>query len=148
MKIESLGHIVLKVSDLEVSRRFYHDLLAIPISAESAEWGMIFFTLGSHHNFAILEVGSEAEKNFDGFGVEHFAFKIAGDLHSLHEAKLELEKEGVDVMPVDHNVSYSLYFRDPDGNRLELYIDGVEGWEDDPSLILTEATALEFPGDA
>ena len=62
MKIESLGHIVLKVSNLDTSREFYHNLLGLPISAESDEWRMIFFTLGSHHDFAIIEIGSEAEK--------------------------------------------------------------------------------------
>jgi len=148
MIIESLGHIVLKVSDLSASKKFYHELLGLPISAESTDWGMLFFTLGSHHDFAILEVGSEAEKNFEGVGMDHFAFKITGDITSLLEAKTELENAGVDVTPIDHNVSYSLYFHDPDGNRLEVYVDGVEGWQDDPSLILKDATVLAFPDDA
>ena len=145
MKIDSLGHIVLKVSDLSVSRSFYHGLLGLPISAESDDWGMIFFTLGSHHNFAILEVGSDAERNFEGVGVEHFAFRLEGGIWGLTEAKLELEDAGVTVMPIDHHVSYSLYFRDPDGNRLEVYVDGVDGWKEDPSLILADATELKLP---
>ncbi len=66
MKIESLGHVVLKVSNLKDSRSFYHGLLGIPISAESEEWGMAFFTLGDHHNFAILEVGTDANNNLEG----------------------------------------------------------------------------------
>ena len=148
MKIESLGHIVLKVSSLTTSRAFYEGLLGLPVSAESADWGMVFYTLGSHHNFAILEVGSEAEQNFDGVGIEHFAFKLVGGLDQLYSAKLELEAAGVKTMPVDHNVSYSLYFHDPDGNRLEVYVDGKEGWQEDPSLILTEATELKFGSDA
>ena len=144
MKIESLGHVVLKVSNLEVSKSFYHDLLGIPISADSEEWRMTFFTLGDHHNFAILEVGAEANKNLEGIGVEHFAFRLAGGMTDLEAAKNELEASGVDVMPIDHNVSYSLYFHDPDGNRLELYIDGATGWERDPQLILTDAKQLTF----
>ena len=43
------------------------------------------------------------------------------------------------MFPVDHNISYSLYFNDPDGNRLELYVDGC-----DPSLILTETKKLDL----
>jgi catechol-2,3-dioxygenase len=144
MKIDSLGHVVLKVTDLAQSRAFYHGLLGIPISAESDPWRMIFFTLGDHHNFAILEVGADAPKNFVGVGVDHFAFKIAGGKDGLRKAKQELEGAGVELAPVDHHVSYSLYFNDPDGNRLEIYVDGVEGWETDPNLILKEATLLEL----
>ena len=147
MNIESLGHIVLKVSDLKQARRFYHDLLGLPISAESDEWKMIFFTLGSHHNFAVLEVGPDADASFDGIGVDHFAFKLAGGMDALKEAKQELECAGVEVMPVDHNVSYSLYFNDDDGNRLEVYVDGVEGWQTDPSLILQDARHLNLKND-
>lgn len=144
MRIESLGHVVLKVSNLEISKSFYNGLLGIPISADSEEWNMTFFTLGDHHNFAILEVGEDAHKNLEGIGVEHFAFRLAGGMEELETAKDELEKSGVEVMPIDHNVSYSLYFHDPDGNRLELYIDGVTGWEKDPQLILTDAKQLTF----
>ena len=148
MKIESLGHIVLKVGDVQRSRTFYHELLGLPISAESNEWKMIFFTLGDHHNFAIMEVGSDAEKNFEGIGVDHFAFKIDGGIGELQQAKLELEAAEVTLWPIDHNVSYSLYFEDPDGNKLEIYVDGIEGWKENASLILTEAKELEFPGGA
>ncbi len=144
MKIESLGHVVLKVSNLKDSRSFYHGLLGIPISAESEEWGMAFFTLGDHHNFAILEVGKDANNDLEGIGVEHFAFKLRGGMKELEKAKKELESAGVEVMPVDHNVSYSLYFHDPDRNRLEVYVDGVSGWEDDPQLILSDAKLLTF----
>ena len=147
MKIESLGHIVLKVSNLNVSRDFYHELLGLPISAESKDWGMIFFTLGSHHDFAIIETGSEAERNFEGVGVDHFAFKISGDLDDLYVAKNELESAGVKIDPVNHHVSFSLYFNDPDGNKLDVYVDTASDWRTNPSLITTEATELTFVND-
>ncbi len=144
MQVESLGHIVLQVADLQRAKTFYHNLLGIPVSAESADWGMVFFTLGDHHNFAIIEVQPGDEAGSAGRGVEHFAFKLNGGLDALRAAKQELEDAGVEVMPVDHNVSYSLYFHDPDGNRLEVYVDGVEGWRENPDLILTDATALNL----
>ena len=148
MKIESLGHVVLKVSNLEKSKDFYHKLLGLPISAESKEWRMIFFTLGSHHDFAIIEIGSEAEKNFQGVGVDHFAFRIRGDKDDLYDAKKELEAAGVEIDPINHHVSFSLYFSDPDGNRLEVYVDAAEDWRTNPSLITQEATELNFASDA
>lgn len=148
MKIESLGHIVLKVSNLDASRDFYHKLLGLSISAESEDWKMIFFTLGSHHDFAIVEVGSEAEKNIKSVGVDHFAFKICGNINDLYNAKIALESAGVEIEPVNHHVSFSLYFSDPDGNKLEVYVDATDDWRTNPSLITSEATELIFAKDA
>ena len=106
---------------------------------------MTFFSLGDHHNFAILEVGLDAEKNFEGIGVDHFAFKLNGGIFELAVARQELKDAGVKVLAVDHNVTYSLNFVDPDDNKLEIYVDGVSGWQDDPSLILSEAKLLKLP---
>lgn len=141
MKIDALGHVVLKVSDLDRSRAFYGALLGLKVSAVSEPWRMIFFTLGDHHNVAIQETDGPVS---EGGGVDHVAFKIAGGLKELAAAKRELDAAGVESMPIDHNVSYSLYFSDPDGNKLEVYVDGIAGWEDDPKLILTEAKMLEL----
>ena len=55
MKIESLGHVVLRVSDRARSERFYEDVLGLPICARMDDKGlkMTFFTLGNHHDMAI-----------------------------------------------------------------------------------------------
>lgn len=148
MNIESLGHVVLKVSDLENSKAFYNGLLGLPISAESTDWKMVFFTLGDHHNFAILEIGPGPGVPDEGIGVDHFAFKLEGGIGALRQAARELSDADVKAFAVDHNVSYSLYFTDPDGNRLEVYVDGVTGWEDDDSIILTQSKPLDLSADA
>jgi catechol 2,3-dioxygenase len=46
-----------------------------------------------------------------------------------------LEAAGVSVRPVDHGVTKSLYFTDPDGNGLEVYIDASDEWRRDPASI-------------
>ena len=57
MQIKALGHVVLKVSDLERSEAFYRDVLGLPVCAHYDEGGlnMAFFSLGNHHDFAIME---------------------------------------------------------------------------------------------
>ena len=60
MRIESLGHVVIKVRDLETAEQFYNKLLGIPIQAKSEADQMIFFTLGQHHDFAVIAIGAEA----------------------------------------------------------------------------------------
>ncbi len=118
MRIESLGHVVIKVRDLNVAEQFYNQVLGIPIQSRSEAEQMTFFTLGQHHDFAVIAIGAEAAPpNADAVGTHHIAFKV-GDIDALREAKTRLEAEGVTVAPVDHHVTKSLYFSDPDGNAL------------------------------
>ena len=143
--IESLGHVVIKVRDLEVAERFYAEILGIPIQSRSDADQMTFFTLGQHHDFAIIAVGAAAPAPSEGsVGTHHIAFKVAHGVDGLREAKARLEAEGVTVAPVDHHVTKSLYFSDPDGNALELYADGSEEWKTDPDSLFTPVRALEL----
>jgi catechol-2,3-dioxygenase len=51
MKIRSLGHVVLRVTDRDRSERFYNGVLGLPICARLDQGGMkmAFFSLGNHH---------------------------------------------------------------------------------------------------
>jgi catechol 2,3-dioxygenase len=51
------------------------------------------------------------------------------------EAKTHLEAAGVATDPIDHEVTKSLYFDDPDGNNIELYVDVSDVWRDEPQRI-------------
>ena len=145
MQIAALGHVVLRVRDLARAEAFYHGLLGIPISARAPQWSMLFFTLGQHHDFAVTALGEAAGAPDAGqVGLDHVAFRIGGDLDALRAAKAELEAAGVEVAAFDHTVSKSLYLRDPDGNLVELFVDGNEAWRGDPSLILAEGGPLRL----
>ena len=144
MRIESLGHVVIKVRDLKTAEEFYNVVLGIPIQSRSEADQMTFFSLGQHHDFAIIAIGPNAPApDADAVGTHHIAFKVDG-IDSLREAKTRLEAESVVVAPVDHHVTKSLYFRDPDGNAIELFADGSDDWKDDPDLLFTPVRKLEL----
>jgi len=52
--------VVVKVRDLETAEHFYHKIRGIPIQSETESNQMIFFTLGQHHDFAVIAIGAEA----------------------------------------------------------------------------------------
>jgi catechol 2,3-dioxygenase len=62
-------------------------------------------------------------------------FSIGTDMKDLLQAKVHLEAAGVRIRPIDHDVTKSLYFSDPDDNGIEVYVDVSDAWKDDPQLI-------------
>jgi catechol 2,3-dioxygenase len=138
MKIQSLGHVVLKVVDLDRSEQFYSGVLGMPVCARFDDQGMkmTFFSVGNHHDLAIAKVSGGGSAGGDqAVGLHHVAFCIGTSLADLVEARTHLVKAGVTPEPVDHDVTKSLYFHDPDGNSVELYVDVSDAWRDDPQRV-------------
>jgi catechol 2,3-dioxygenase len=138
MKIKALGHVVLRVSDCARSESFYNGLLGLPIAARIDGNGvrMTFFTLGNHHDLAVMQTGAAVgAQGGTTTGLHHVAFKIGDTLDELRQAKAKLEQAGITPTPVDHDVTKSLYFADPDGNGVELYVDASDAWRQDPQRV-------------
>jgi catechol 2,3-dioxygenase len=136
MKIQSLGHVVIKVRDQKRAEAFYNGLLGMPIAARLPALSMTFFTLGNHHDFAIKAVGDDApDAPADSPGLFHVAFKIGSHIDQLRAAKLYLEATGLTVDAYDHEVAKSIYFSDPDGNMIELYVDVSDVWKQRPEAV-------------
>ena len=138
MNIKALGHVVLRVTDRERAERFYGGVLGMPVAARFDEGGfkMSFFSLGNHHDFAVMEVSGEgSSRSESAVGLHHVAFKIGTTLDELRDAKAMLDSAGVATTPVDHDVTKSLYFVDPDGNGVEVYVDVSDAWRSEPQRI-------------
>ena len=138
MKIKALGHVVLRVTDRARAEKFYNGVLGLPICARLDKTGfkMAFFTLGNHHDFAVMEVSGEGSSRSEtAVGLHHVAFKIGNNLDELREAKSKLEVAGITPHPIDHEVTKSLYFQDPDGNGVELYVDASDAWRREPQRV-------------
>lgn len=138
MKISALGHVVLKVTDCARAEAFYADLLGLPICARLDEGGfkMTFFSLGNHHDFAVIQVSGEGGRPAETSpGLAHVAFRIGDSLAELSEAKARFDAAGVQTTPIDHEVTKSLYFHDPDGNEIEVYVDASDAWRREPQRV-------------
>jgi catechol 2,3-dioxygenase len=136
MKVQALGHVVIKVRNRERAERFYNGLLGIPVAARMAEPPMTFFSLGNHHDFAITVVGDDAPSAPEKApGLFHIAFKVGNTLDHLREAKARLDAAGLEAMAFDHVVTQSLYVADPDGNTVELYVDASDAWKTNPAIV-------------
>ena len=136
MQVQALGHVVLKVRDQARAEAFYNGILGIPIVARWEPHAMTFFSLGNHHDFAVMAIGEDAVSPPDRApGLLHVAFKIGDSLDDLRAAKRDLGAAGIAVRPRDHGVTQSLYLHDPDGNEIELYVDTSDIWKEHPELI-------------
>ena len=138
MKINALGHVVLRVSDLARAEAFYQGVLGLPLCAHFDENGlkMAFYTLGNHHDFAVMEVAGDGKNRGESeVGLDHVAFSIGTSMDELREAHRYLTEQGITTNPVDHEVTKSLYLSDPDGNGIELYIDASDVWRKDPAKV-------------
>ena len=138
--IRELGHVVLKVRDLERSAHFYRDVLGLREVAR-IEDHMAFFSVGEkHHDLAILALGPGARPpDPSAVGLYHVAFKVGDRLEELRAAQARVEEHGVPILGAsDHMVTQSLYVADPDGNMVELYVDADPAiWKNDPSAVAT-----------
>jgi catechol 2,3-dioxygenase len=128
---QEVGHVVLKVRDLERSTAFYQGVLGFRKVGE-IPGRMAFFTAtgSNHHDLAVMAVGRNAPDPPPGaVGLYHVAIRLPSDDH-VRRAFRALSEAGAEVVGAsDHGVSHSLYLKDPDGIELELYAD-VPGWQD------------------
>jgi catechol-2,3-dioxygenase len=148
MKTYELGHAVLYVRDLEVSRHFYRDVLGFPELPGAFPGAAAFGSGRTHHELLLIEVGPSAAAVPTGrrVGLYHLGFKIGTTDDELRAAVDQLQAAGVTIAGAsDHTVTHSLYIEDPDGNELELYIDvQPEVWRDDPGAVMAPVKPLRI----
>jgi catechol 2,3-dioxygenase len=127
IQARKLGHVVLKVRDAQKSKEFYMRALGLKVAYDQKDWGAVFLSFGEqHHDLALFQLATEEMPGEKQPGLHHMAWQL-GSFAELQAAHRELGEMGIKVeATIAHNVTRSIYFHDPDGNRVELYCDMVE----------------------
>src|SRR6266702_1246322 len=120
-KIKKVGHVVLGVRDPQRSIKFYTEALGMELVNVLEEMQMAFFSFGERdHDIAIIKVPDD--QPVGSSGLAHTALEIEGGEAQLRELYTKLKSHGVGVeFTADHILTKSVYFFDPDGNRLEIF---------------------------
>ena len=120
-----IGHVHLKVADLDRALRFYCDVLGFALTARYGP-GAAFLSAGGYHHHIALNTweslgGSPPPPG--STGLYHVAIRYPTRA-TLADALQRLERAGIPLQgAADHGVSESLYLTDPDQNGVELYCD-------------------------
>ena len=129
IKLQRLGHILLSVRDLAVSKAFYTEVLGFNVLEQDPEHGGVFLSIGEYGNTLDLFQSNDPEaraphaeigNRLGALGVQHTAFAVATEA-DLKDAHSGLLAAGVKIhKALDHESQKSVYFYDPDGNLLEI----------------------------
>ncbi len=124
-RIRHVGHVVLYASDPDASAAWYCDLLGMEIVTRPEDFPAVFLSFGTRdHDIALFKApGGGACRNAE---LQHVAFELDGGLDDLKRFHARLVEKAAEIEAVvDHGVSYGVYFRDPDGHRLEVFYQRV-----------------------
>lgn len=143
-----IGHVHLKVADLERALKFYRDLLGFDLTNRYGE-GAAFLSAGGYHHHIGINIwhskgGQAAPKNSTGLYHTAILYPSRRDLAEIVQRLIDND------YPIsgasDHGVSEAIYLNDPDGNGVELYRDRPrEEWafrEDGSVKMITEPLNL------
>ena len=117
-----LAHVVIRSSRYAASRAWYSTVLAAAPSYENEQ--LCFMTYDDeHHRIGIINMPQLGDISPALNGVEHFAFTF-DTLDRLLATYRRLKREGIEPFwTINHGPTVSFYYRDPDGNKIELQYD-------------------------
>jgi catechol 2,3-dioxygenase len=143
-----IGHVHLKVSDIERSLQFYRDILGFEVTQRYGPSAVFISAGGYHHHIGLNTWHSKGAgpASVNAVGLYHTAIlyptkkDLADIVRQLESVKYPLTGAS------DHGVSLAIYLNDPDGNGVELYWDKPkEEWPIDAAgNLLMKTDAIDW----
>jgi catechol 2,3-dioxygenase len=146
----TIGHVHLRVADLDRATAFYRDMLGFTVTAYGPDFGLpaVFLAAGGYHHHVALNTwhsaGGQAPPE-GSTGLHHVAI-VFPDAEALAAAVAHLERRAYPIDSAeDHGATVSVYLRDPDGNGVELYYDRPRSaWVDERGQPILKAEPLDL----
>ena len=123
-----IGHVHLKVADIERALGFYRDVLGFEVMQRYGDTAAFISAGGYHHHLGLntWESRGGSPPPPGSTGLYHVAIRYP-DRRTLGDALRRLVEHRIPIEgATDHGVSEAIYLRDPDGNGVELYRDRPE----------------------
>ena len=144
----SIGHVHLKVSDLERAVQFYTEILGFAVTLRMGKSAAFLSAGGYHHHLGLntWESAGGSPPSPGTTGLYHFAILMPDRKELAHTITRLADHNWPIDGAADHGVSESIYLRDPDSNGIEIYADRPrDQWpsEADGKLIMY-TRALDF----
>lgn len=127
----AFAHIVLRTTKGTFNSMvdFYVYMLQAEIIIETEQFSMLRYDF-EHHRIAIVQMPEVTPQEASPFaaGLEHIAYTYANltDLAKTYRALKERKKPIIPLWCVNHGMTTSMYYRDPDGNKVELQVDNFD----------------------
>lgn len=141
VSIARFAHFVLRVRNLKASADWYTKVLGMKL-VHDAGGKLAFFTYDDeHHRLALAETPVQAERVRGAPGLDHVAYTLEslGDLLATYK-----RLKGLDILPawpINHGLTTSLYYEDPDGNRVEFQVENLATKEELNGFMRSETFA-------
>ncbi len=135
------AHYVLRSRDMAASVQWYETVLGMEIVHQNP--ALTFLTYDDeHHRLALVQIdcdGQPVDKRLPG--LDHVAYTLA-DLGALLGQYKRLKAHDIlPVWPINHGLTTSLYYEDPDGNRVEFQVENFHTSDELNAYIRSDAFA-------
>ena len=133
-----IGHVNLRVADLDRAISFYCDALGLSVIYYAPSVGIptVFLAFDDYHHHVALTwfyTAPGSSKHPSHSGLNHFAIVYPDQILLAKAVARLVDHGGIIDDARDHGASLSIYLRDPDGNGIELYYDRPQARWFDPA---------------